>query len=167
MACTAGQSANAAMDGCVDCLRGSYQSMPFQDSCDDCPPDTTTRMNASTSPDQCEGTAAWCCALVALIYVFCCFWCTLCSHTIDVKSADVSDWCVLADFCPDGQQEEAGGCVVCPIGFYRNNAVYEFGPCEICPDPAFVTLTNGSTSEADCTIGNHIIVIVHSVLYMH
>ena len=101
VACSAGQSANPAMDACVDCPRGSYQSLPNQNSCEGCPTGTTTRDPAATSFEQCEGTSHY----------------DTCSDSDFVKSGHVymlrrlnvaTDWIVVAHRILSGRSAAGG-----------------------------------------------------------
>ena len=79
--------------------------------------------------------------------------CAPCPVNTTTRVAAASDQSQCEAFCPEGQEEVGGACQPCAIGFFRNNSMFEFGMCEMCPDPDFVTLNPGSTSPSDCTIG--------------
>ena len=79
--------------------------------------------------------------------------CAPCPVNTTTRDAAASDQSQCEAFCPEGQEEVGGACQPCAIGFFRNNSMFEFGSCEMCPDPDFVTLNPGSTSPSECTIG--------------
>ena len=55
-------------------------------------------------------------------------------------------------YCKDGElKDDAGVCVPCARGYYKNNTEYEFGPCNICPTN-YTTPGVGAPSKDNCTI---------------
>ena len=60
--------------------------------------------------------------------------------------------CSITVMCDDGREynETSTTCVLCPIGYYRTAFVHDL--CEMC-DPDFITPTEGSETEASCSIG--------------
>ena len=56
-------------------------------------------------------------------------------------------------YCDSGYQKmDNGTCIICPIGFYKDNSIDNFHECTRCADPRFVTPSAGSTSQAQCTV---------------
>ena len=58
--CTVGEYYDSVVKVCLKCNFGTYQSEPYQETCELCPPGTTTQQQASTTQAQCIGKSLFC-----------------------------------------------------------------------------------------------------------
>ena len=61
------------------------------------------------------------------------------------------------EVCPSGQEDVGGVCVLCQIGFFKNNddgsnSLARYSPCAMC-DIEWITANVGSESSDACNIG--------------
>lgn len=55
-------------------------------------------------------------------------------------------------FCSSGEEKSGRVCIVCGVGYFKDNNVDKFSMCTLCPVEK-ITANNGSTSETQCTVG--------------
>ncbi|KAI0225294.1 hypothetical protein LSAT2_023853, partial [Lamellibrachia satsuma] len=80
--------------------------------------------------------------------------CIDCPSKKSTKTAGAQNDNQCEVYCKDGElKDDAGVCVPCARGYYKNNTEYEFGPCNICPTN-YTTPGVGAPSKDNCTIKN-------------
>lgn len=93
-----------------------------------------------------------CCYMMATIFYSSFFSNSLFLFELIVSAFQLSRRSCIAEYCKDGElKDDAGKCVPCPRGYYKNNTEYEFGPCNLCPTE-FITAVEGAPSKDNCTV---------------
>ncbi|KAK3789280.1 hypothetical protein RRG08_001670 [Elysia crispata] len=136
--CTAGYRIITLQNGAQDCEvcpQGFYQSEPYQDSCDLCPGQTSTRQTASTDVTQCE---AYCDSGFEII-----------AGTDNCQACEVG-------YYKDNSDDIFGACALCPGGEFITSAsaAVSVADCNIrnCSAGSF---RNGQNQCEQCTTGTY------------
>ncbi|GFR99359.1 Pol polyprotein [Elysia marginata] len=136
--CTAGYRTVTLQNGAKDCEvcpLGFYQSAPYQDSCDVCPGQTSTRQTASTDQSQCE---AYCDSGYEII-----------AGTDNCQACEIG-------YYKDNLAGIFGSCVLCPDGEFITSAqaATSVGDCSIrnCSAGFFI---DGQNRCKQCALGTY------------
>ncbi|XP_076460199.1 uncharacterized protein LOC143293161 [Babylonia areolata] len=166
--CPAGQERDGNQDLCRPCDIGMYRTgvNPYS-GCENCPNNTRTMTTGATDVSAC---AIYKCSpgyrptddqqscekcprgfYQPLPDQTDCLQCMGAMMDTRYEGAMLQTECER--YCQPGYQKlENGTCTVCPIGFYKDNAVDNFHECTRCPDTRYVTSGPGATSQTDCTV---------------
>ncbi|KAL8588922.1 hypothetical protein ACOMHN_012960 [Nucella lapillus] len=154
---------------CTDCRQGFYKSSRTTHLCEPCPDRFVTRINGSSSKDDCQLRA---CDPGYYADVYHGGWCTPCPHgtyqpakwteqCLDCPAgsvtyqlaADRQDLCLPA--CPAGHEysNTSQSCRACPRGYYNDGLNPARPRCVLC-HVNYITPAHGATSSRDCNVWN-------------
>ncbi|XP_070186674.1 uncharacterized protein [Littorina saxatilis] len=164
--CPAGEEKVENKDECRSCAVGFYRTgtNPYSD-CELCPNNTRTMTTGSDSISDC--TLYKCAAGYRPAGQDTCEKCprgtyqpkadeTDClpcvGNMMDTRMTGSTMMTECEQYCPSGYQKMNGSCIICPIGFYKDNAIDNFYTCTACPDTRYVTPSEGATNVTQCTV---------------
>ena len=85
------------------------------------------------------------------IYYFAAFNIYMC--LLHLCSRFVISTCHFSAYCSSGREKtQDGNCQMCELGYFKDNAIDLFSNCTRCLDDRYVTPTQGSTSNRNCTV---------------
>ncbi|KAK7507523.1 hypothetical protein BaRGS_00001458, partial [Batillaria attramentaria] len=159
---------NGTQDSCKPCDVGFYRTgvNPYS-SCTPCPGNKRTVSTGATSADQCtiykcpagqkptsDQSDCEDCPRGYYQPLADQTGCNKCPGTKeDTRTTGATSLGDCEEYCDSGYEKHSNGsCVVCSIGYYKDNTIDNFHNCTRCSNDQYVTPSEGATSDSDCTV---------------